>query len=157
MQASIISTSNFIQKIKFLVMKNLKKILEFIWILILVGKSYKLYAMYSISSALVLVFYFWLGCLHLYMINGTCMQKRRRICVKVVLIDKRDLTITHNMKRAWPWMLANPKIICQFHTHPVHQNSVDIFWAEIYRGRLFRVASSLIQSNSRCSLRDLKS
>jgi hypothetical protein len=33
-------------------------------------------------------------------------------------------------------MLANLKIICQFHAHPLHQNSVDIFWAEIYRVRL---------------------
>jgi hypothetical protein len=32
---------------------------------------------------------------------------------------------------------VNLKIICQFHTHSVHQNSVEIFWAEIYRGRLF--------------------
>ena len=39
-----------------------------------------------------------------------------------------------------------------------NQDSVKIFWAEIYRGRLFfRVESSLIQSNSRCTLRDLKS
>jgi len=54
-------------------------------------------------------------------------------------------------------MLANLKIICQFHAHPVHQKSVEIFWAEIYRGRLFfRAESSLIQSNSR-SLRNLKS
>ena len=34
-------------------------------------------------------------------------------------------------------MLANLKIIFQFHTHAVHQNSVEIFWAEIYWGRLF--------------------
>jgi hypothetical protein len=34
-------------------------------------------------------------------------------------------------------MLANLKIICQFHTHSVHQNSVDIFWTEIYRVRIF--------------------
>ena len=35
--------------------------------------------------------------------------------------------------------------------------SVEIFWAEIYRGRLFfRTESSLIQSNCR-SLRNLKS
>ena len=34
-------------------------------------------------------------------------------------------------------MLACLKIICQFHAHSVHQNSVEIFWAEIYRGRLF--------------------
>jgi hypothetical protein len=33
-------------------------------------------------------------------------------------------------------MLANLKIICQFQAHSVHQNSVEIFWAEIYRGRL---------------------
>jgi hypothetical protein len=30
-------------------------------------------------------------------------------------------------------MLANLKIICQFHAHSVHQNSVEIFWAKIYR------------------------
>ena len=34
-------------------------------------------------------------------------------------------------------MLANLKIICQFHAHSVHQNSVEIFGAVIYRGRLF--------------------
>ena len=34
-------------------------------------------------------------------------------------------------------MLANLKIICQFHAHSVHQNSVEIYWAEIYRGRLY--------------------
>ena len=33
-------------------------------------------------------------------------------------------------------MLANLKIICQFHAHSVHQNSVETFWAEIYRGLL---------------------
>ena len=33
-------------------------------------------------------------------------------------------------------MLANLKIICQFHAHSVHQNSVETFWAEIYRGWL---------------------
>ena len=27
-------------------------------------------------------------------------------------------------------MLANLKIICQFHAHPLNQNSVNIFWAE---------------------------
>jgi hypothetical protein len=41
------------------------------------------------------------------------------------------------MKQARSWMLANLKIICQFHAHLVHQNSVDISWAEIYRRRLF--------------------
>ena len=34
-------------------------------------------------------------------------------------------------------MLTNLKIICQFHAHSVHQNSVEIFWAEIYQGRLY--------------------
>ena len=43
----------------------------------------------------------------------------------------------YNMKQARPWMLAKLKIICQFHAHPVHQNSVEIFWTDIYRGRLF--------------------
>ena len=33
-------------------------------------------------------------------------------------------------------MLANLKMICQFHAHSVNQNSVEICWAEIYRGRL---------------------
>jgi hypothetical protein len=61
------------------------------------------------------------------------------------------------MKQARPGMLANLKMICQFHAHPMHQNSVEIFWAEIYRGRLFvRAESSLNQSNSR-SLGNLKS
>jgi hypothetical protein len=46
-------------------------------------------------------------------------------------------------------MLAHLKIIWQFHAHPVHQ-SVKIFWAEIYWGRLlFRAKSSLIQSSCR--------
>ena len=40
------------------------------------------------------------------------------------------------MKQARPWMFANMKITCQFDAHPLHQNSVDIFWAEIYRVRL---------------------
>ena len=35
--------------------------------------------------------------------------------------------------------------------------SVEIFWAEIYRGRLFfRAESSLIQSNCRSFIRNLK-
>ena len=36
-------------------------------------------------------------------------------------------------------MLAQLKIICQYHAHSVHQNSVEIFWAEIYFGNdIFR-------------------
>ena len=54
------------------------------------------------------------------------------------------------MKPARPWMLAHLKIIWQFHAHSVHQNSVEIFWAEIYWGRLIlRAESSLIQSSCR--------
>jgi hypothetical protein len=30
----------------------------------------------------------------------------------------------------------NLKIIYQFHAHSVDQNSVEIFWPELYRGRL---------------------
>jgi hypothetical protein len=33
-------------------------------------------------------------------------------------------------------MLANLKIICQFHAHPVHQNRGEIFCAKIYWGGL---------------------
>jgi hypothetical protein len=51
-------------------------------------------------------------------------------------------------------MLANLKIICRFHAHPVHQNSVDIFGLSYVGDDFFRVETSLIQSNSR-SLRDL--
>ena len=54
-------------------------------------------------------------------------------------------------------MLANLKIIWQFHAHPVHQKVSRLVLAEIYRGRLFlRAESSLIQSNCR-SLQNLKS
>jgi hypothetical protein len=38
-------------------------------------------------------------------------------------------------------MLANLKVICQFHAHSVHQNSVETFWAKIYRGRLLTLVS----------------
>ena len=34
----------------------------------------------------------------------------------------------------------------KFHVHPVHQNSVENFWAEIYRGRLF-LGSNLVSFN----------
>jgi hypothetical protein len=34
-------------------------------------------------------------------------------------------------------MLANLKIIWQFHAHPVHQKVSRLFWAELYRERLF--------------------
>jgi hypothetical protein len=40
-------------------------------------------------------------------------------------------------------MLANLKIICQFQAHSVHQNSFDIFWAEIYRGRLLTLITGI--------------
>ena len=56
------------------------------------------------------------------------------------------MSTQYNMKQARPWMLVNLKIICQFHARPVHQNSVNIFWAEIYRGRLF-LGSNLVSFN----------
>jgi hypothetical protein len=43
-------------------------------------------------------------------------------------------------------MPANLKIIYQFHVHPVHQNRVEMFWAEIYRGRRF-LGSNLVSFN----------
>ena len=53
--------------------------------------------------------------------------------------------VKFNMKPARPWMLAHLKIIWQFQFQ-----SVEIFWAEIYWGRLFfRAESSLIQSSCR--------
>ena len=39
----------------------------------------------------------------------------------------KTIYINSNMKQARPWMLANLKIIWQFHAHPVHQNSVKNF------------------------------
>ena len=51
-----------------------------------------------------------------------------------------------NMKQARPWKLPNLKIIWQFHAHPVHQNSVEIFWAEVYRERFF-LGSNLVSFN----------
>ena len=51
-------------------------------------------------------------------------------------------------------MLANQKIICRFHAHPVHQNSVDIFGPRYIGDGFFRVETSLVQSNS-CSLRNI--
>ena len=61
-----------------------------------------------------------------------------------------------NMRHARPWMLANLKIIWQFHAHPVHQK-VSRFCGPRYIGvDFFRAESNLIQSNCR-SLRNLKS
>ena len=39
----------------------------------------------------------------------------------------KNLYIIYNMKRARPWMLANLKIIWQFHAHPVHQKVLRFF------------------------------
>jgi hypothetical protein len=36
----------------------------------------------------------------------------------------------HQCSRIW-------KLSANFHAHSVHQNSVEIFWAEIYRGQLY--------------------
>jgi hypothetical protein len=53
------------------------------------------------------------------------------------------------MKQARPWMLANLKIICQFHAHPLHQNSVDIFWEQVehVRGHLWHRYSVTVKHN----------
>ena len=54
----------------------------------------------------------------------------------------------NNMKQARPWMLANLKIIWQFHAHQVNQK-VSRFVEPWYIGDdfFFRAESSLIQSN----------
>ena len=67
-----------------------------------------------------------------------------------------DLTISCNMKQALPRILANLKIICRFHAHPVHQNNVDIFGPRYVGDDFYKVETSPVQSSSR-SLRDLKS
>ena len=58
--------------------------------------------------------------------------------------DCQEYTDQYNMKQARPWMLANLKIICKFHVHPVHQNSVEMFWAKIYRGRRFLGSNPIV-------------
>ena len=53
-------------------------------------------------------------------------------------------------------MLANLKIIWQYHAHPVHQKVSRFFGPRYIGDDFFRAESSLIQSNCR-SLRNLKS
>ena len=53
-------------------------------------------------------------------------------------------------------MLANLKIMCQFHAHPVHQNSVNIFGPRYAGDNFFRVETSLVpykisKVNFRCA------
>ena len=54
------------------------------------------------------------------------------------------------MKQARPWLVANLKIIWQFHAHPVNQK-VSRFFGPRYIGDdfFFRAESSLIQSSCR--------
>jgi hypothetical protein len=58
-----------------------------------------------------------------------------------------------NMKPARPSMLANLKIIWQFHTHPVHQKVSRYFGPRYIGNDFFRAESSLIQSRCRCFIR----
>jgi hypothetical protein len=51
-----------------------------------------------------------------------------------------------NMKQAWPWMLANLKIIWQFHAHPVHQKVSRIFGPR-YIGDDFFLGPNLVSFN----------
>ena len=53
-------------------------------------------------------------------------------------------------------MLANLKIICRFHAHPVDQNSIDIFGPRYVRDDFFRVEISFVpyeisKVNLRCA------
>jgi hypothetical protein len=52
----------------------------------------------------------------------------------------------HNMKPTRPWMLANPKIIWQFHAHPVHQK-VSRFFRPRYIGDNFFLGPNLVSFN----------
>ena len=57
--------------------------------------------------------------------------------LECTVVQCKDALSIYWSRHGHEWMLANLKIICQFHAHSVLQNSVEIFWAEIYRGRLF--------------------
>jgi len=55
-------------------------------------------------------------------------------------------------------MLANLKIICRFHAHPVHQNSVDIFGPRFLGSKLVSFNQTLVPDeiskvNFQCSER----
>ena len=52
----------------------------------------------------------------------------------------------NNMKQARPWMLANLKIIWQFHAHPVHQK-VSRFFGPRYIGDDFFLGPNLVSFN----------
>ena len=54
--------------------------------------------------------------------------------------------INVNMKQARPWMLANLKIIWQFHAHPVHQK-VSRFFGPRYIGDDFFLGPNLVSFN----------
>jgi hypothetical protein len=56
------------------------------------------------------------------------------------------MTIGHNMKQARPWMLANLKIIWQFHAHPVHQK-VSRFFGPRYIGDDFLLGPNVVSFN----------
>ena len=53
---------------------------------------------------------------------------------------------TYNMKQARPGMLANLKIIWQFHAHPVHQK-VSRFFGPRYIGDDFVLGPNLVSFN----------
>ena len=53
---------------------------------------------------------------------------------------------SNNMKPARPWMLANLKIIWQFHAHPVHQK-VSRFFGPRYIGDDFLLGPNLVSFN----------
>jgi hypothetical protein len=52
----------------------------------------------------------------------------------------------YNMKQVRPWMLANLKIIWQFHAHPVHQK-VSRFFGPRYIGDDFFLGPNLVSFN----------
>jgi hypothetical protein len=43
------------------------------------------------------------------------------LLIFLLIFTHDNIYIWNNMKPARPWMLANLKIIWQFHAHPVHQ------------------------------------
>jgi hypothetical protein len=61
--------------------------------------------------------------------------------------------VIYNMKRARPWMLANLKIIWQFHAQPVHQK-VWRYFGPGYVGDDFFLGPNLVSFNELSFLRD---
>ena len=75
--------------------------------------------------------------------NDTSDQRERNITTGLFGLSNEIIRIIFNakvcnyMKQTRPWMLANLKIIWQFHAHRVHQKVSRFFGPRYIGGRLF--------------------